>query len=131
MGRLKRAGVIVSIVLALQPAMLLLGLYAIFPDFFWSIYAYIALLIAVSVAAGTRIEKGIDVISTAIVSAGLYIVLIRLLVATCLSPYLYQGFEAYSLLSVMFLPGFFYFFLYLFLEIAFLFLGSWIATSRA
>ncbi len=124
MGRLARAGMIIVISLALQPAMLILGFYAVFPDYFKYPYPYIALLVAISIIAGSRITKGIDVFTSAIVSAGAYIILFRLLLTWFVVPYLYDGYEAYSLLSSIFLPGFFYFFVYLFVEVLSLFLGS-------
>ena len=130
MGRLTRAGLVIVISLAPQPAMLILGFYAVFPDYFKSPYPFIALLVAISIIAGSSITKGIDIFTSALVSAGTYMILFRLFLAWFIGPYLYDGFEAYSLLTSIFLPGFFYFFVYLFVEVLCLFLGSRIGAYR-
>lgn len=131
MAGLNRAGTVVLISLALQPAMLILGFYQLFPDFFKYPYLYVVLLVAVSVAGGSMITKGTDIFATAILSAAVYMLMFRWLVASLISPNLYLGYEAYSFLSAMFLPGFFFFFVYLFVEVFSLYIGSRIRTYRS
>ncbi|MGC8645231.1 MAG: hypothetical protein ACP5UO_03050 [Thermoplasmata archaeon] len=128
MGRLARAGIIIAVSLVLQPAMLILGFNAVFPDFFHSPYPYVVLLLAISILAGTKINRGLDIFATAILASGLYVLLFRLFLSSFIVPYLYNGYEAYSLASSIFLPGFFYFFAFLFVEVLSLFIGSRIAA---
>jgi hypothetical protein len=119
-----RARDVILVSLAVQPAMLITGFHAVFPDSVGYIYTNIALLIAVSITAGSRLTNVLDIFVAAIVSAGAYLVLFRSLISLIISPYLYQGYEAYSLLSSLLAPGFFYFFVYFFLEVLCLFIGS-------
>jgi hypothetical protein len=128
MGRLARAGTIIAVSLLLQPSMLILGFYAIFPDYFRSPYPYIVMLLVISILAGTKIDNGLDIFSTAIVGSALYVILFRLLLSLFIVPYLYNGYEAYSIASSIFLPGFFYFFVFLFVVVLCLFIGSRIAA---
>jgi len=106
MGWLKRAGIIVAVAVALQPAMIILGLYTLFPDYFGSQLIYFALLLGVSIAGGSIVTKGIDVITTAIISAAAYIIIFRVLVYWLFAPLLVPGLRGVQSANFSSAPGF-------------------------
>lgn len=116
MGNIRRAISILLVSSASIPSYTIFGFYYVFPDLFRWIWPYIIVTVILMTFSGSELNEPVDIIIASILSSAEYLIIFHILIILVIEPNLYSGAESYYILSSLFVPGFFYFLVFIFIS---------------